>query len=68
MIVVDVDKPKYCANCLMSCKCFDKILCRNDMKEHTPMDDGCLIKSEITEETYKLMCCCCASIKEREKE
>ena len=49
MIHIDIDKPKTCAECLMSCRdSFYEIYCRNDMKKHKPFDKDCPLKEVPT--------------------
>lgn len=49
MIQIDIDKPKTCAECLMSCRdSFYEIYCRNDMKKHEPFDKDCPLKEVPT--------------------
>jgi len=56
MLVMDLEVPETCRKCLCSCQVpnwpnssdfdgqYQKILCRKDMKEHVPMDEGCPIQ------------------------
>lgn len=52
MIVVDIDSPKSCAECPMNCRTSNNVvLCRNDMRKHTVMDEGCLIIGEVSNDS-----------------
>ena len=49
MIQIDIDKPKTCAECLISCRdSFYEIYCRNNMKKHEPFDKDCPLKEVPT--------------------
>ena len=45
MIQIDMEMPKNCDNCLMSCRdSWYEVYCRNDMKKHTAGDKDCPLK------------------------
>lgn len=62
MVLVDIDIPKTCRECPMSCqynginratqRIERQILCRVDWRKHQPMDNGCPIKGKVEENRW----------------
>lgn len=61
MLLVDLEMPKTCKDCPMSCRgfapehgiYFDDVICRTDYNKHEPMDDGCPIKGKLDQADCK---------------
>ena len=62
MVLVNIDLPKNCRECPMSCQIngdnqdiqnkVSEILCNVDWRKHEPMNKGCPIKGEVKENRW----------------